>query len=84
MEQALTRASDIFKPEVSCVFAFLHLRIPLDLIHIVTRVRGAEYNPKSCEPSLQKVCQDPAEGGPKKSREDTMGQVIRVFGTPLE
>ncbi|GAB5360022.1 hypothetical protein AAMO2058_000591700 [Amorphochlora amoebiformis] len=46
MEQALTRASDIFKPEVSCVFAFLHLRIPLDLIHIVTRVRGAEYNPK--------------------------------------
>eukprot|EP00472_Partenskyella_glossopodia_P008191 CAMPEP_0197532162 /NCGR_PEP_ID=MMETSP1318-20131121/38730_1 /TAXON_ID=552666 /ORGANISM="Partenskyella glossopodia, Strain RCC365" /LENGTH=350 /DNA_ID=CAMNT_0043088637 /DNA_START=15 /DNA_END=1067 /DNA_ORIENTATION=- len=44
--KAIQKASEVFPPEVNCVFAFLHLHIKLDLVHICTRVRGAEYNPK--------------------------------------
>ncbi len=39
-------ASALYPPEINCVFAFLHLRIKLDLVKIVTRIRNAEYNPK--------------------------------------
>mmetsp|Transcript_21525 Transcript_21525/g.52726 ORF Transcript_21525/g.52726 Transcript_21525/m.52726 type:complete len:309 (+) Transcript_21525:76-1002(+) len=46
VQEAEVRASGLYKPEINCVFAFLHLRVPLDLVHIVTRVRDAEYNPK--------------------------------------
>uniref|UniRef100_A0A7S4DG97 TATA-box binding protein n=1 Tax=Lotharella globosa TaxID=91324 RepID=A0A7S4DG97_9EUKA len=40
------RPSTLYPPEVRCVFAFLHVGCELDLVRVVTRVRGAEYNPK--------------------------------------